>query len=123
MSDKHTAAETRNLFETAGKKQTAKDFKPAPDKITTNFGSLEFVGGAFPTADSAQKLYDELDLQRATQAYMDFYPALSVYGIVKAQIRDSNSQSPRISASLPTSCSPVKTISPGITAPCTPLLR
>ena len=86
--NKDTAAETRNLFETAGKKQTAKDFKPAPDKITTNFGSLEFVGGAFPTADSAQKLYDELDLQRATQAYMDFYPALSVYGIVKAQIRD-----------------------------------
>ncbi len=68
-----TAAETRNLFETAGKKQTAQDFKPAPDKITTNFGDLEFVGGAFPTVESAQKLYDELDLQRATQAYMDFY--------------------------------------------------
>ena len=29
-----------------------------------------------------------MDLQRATQAYMDFYPALSVYGIVKGQIRD-----------------------------------
>jgi hypothetical protein len=27
-----------------------------------------------------------LDLQRATQAYMDFYPALSVDSIVKAQI-------------------------------------
>ena len=27
-------------------------------------------------------------LQRATQAYMDFFPALSVYGIVKGQIRD-----------------------------------
>ncbi len=83
-----TAAETRNLFETAGEKQTAKDFKPAPNKIATNFGDLTFVGGAFPTAESAQKLYDELDLQRATQAYMDFTPALSVYGIVKAQIRD-----------------------------------
>ncbi len=83
-----TAEETRNLFESAGKKQTSKNFKPAPDKITTNFGQLEFVGGAFPTADSAQKIYDELDLQRATQAYMDFFPALSVYSIVKAQVRD-----------------------------------
>ena len=80
--------ETRNLFETAGPKQTSKDFAPAPDKMTTGFGTLEFEGGAFPTAESAQKIYDELDLQRATQAYMDFYPALSVYSIVKSQIRD-----------------------------------
>ena len=90
MTDRRpdTAAQTRNLFESAGNKQMAKDFTPAPDKIETDFGALEFVGGAFPTADSAQKIYDELDLQRATQAYMDFYPALSVYGIVKSQIRD-----------------------------------
>ena len=77
-----------NLFESAGKKQTAADFTPASDTIETNFGTLEFVGGSFPTAASAKKIYDELDLQRATQAYMDFYPALSVYSIVKAQIRD-----------------------------------
>ena len=38
MTSKQTAAETRNLFETAGKKQTAKDFSPAPEKIETNFG-------------------------------------------------------------------------------------
>ena len=79
---------TTNLFESAGAKQTATDFAPASDTIETNFGTLEFVGGSFPTAESAEKIYDELDLQRATQAYMDFYPALSVYGIVKAQIRD-----------------------------------
>jgi hypothetical protein len=29
-----------------------------------------------------------MDLQRATQAYLDFYQALSVYGKVKGQIRD-----------------------------------
>ena len=80
--------ETRNLFETAGAKQTAKDFKPASDKIKTNFGELKFEGGAFPTDASVQKLYDEMDLQRATQAYMDFFPALSLYAIVKSQIRD-----------------------------------
>ena len=80
--------ENRNLFETAGKKQTHKDFEPAPNTIDTNFGTLEFEGGAFPTEASVQKIYDEMDLQRATQAYMDFFPALSLYGIVKAQIRD-----------------------------------
>jgi len=78
----------KNLFESPGKKQTAKDFKPAPAKMKTSFGDLEFLGGAFPTEASAQKIYDEMDLQRATQAYMDFYPALSLYAIVSSQIRD-----------------------------------
>ena len=88
VSAQETSAETRNLFETAGQKQTAKDFKPAADEIETNFGTLEFEGGAFPTEASTQKIYDEMDLQRATQAYMDFYPALSLYAIIKSQIRD-----------------------------------
>ncbi len=79
---------TRNLFKTAGKKQSSKDFRPAPDEIETSFGTLQFEGGAFPTEASAQKIYDEMDLQRATQAYMDFFPALSLYSIVKSQIRD-----------------------------------
>ena len=82
------ADENRNLFEAAGTKQTNKDFKPAPDEIKTNFGTLKFELEAFPTEETARKLYDEMDLQRATQAYMDFMPALSVYGIVKGQIRD-----------------------------------
>jgi hypothetical protein len=77
-----------DMFKSTDKKQTARDFKPAPDKIETSFGTLEFEGGAFPTEASVQKIYDELDLQRATQAYMDFMPALSLYGIVKAQVRD-----------------------------------
>ena len=90
MSGKQTAtaAETRNLFETAGKKQTEKDFKPAPDVIETNFGTLKFELEAFPTEESIAKIYDEMDLQRATQIYMDFNPTLSVYGIVKSHIRD-----------------------------------
>lgn len=76
------------MFQSLGKKQTAKDFKPAPDKIKTNFGKLKFYKGAFPTEKTAKKIYDEMDLQRATQAYMDFYPALSLYGIVSSQARD-----------------------------------
>ena len=50
------AAETRNLFETAGPKQTNKDFKPAPDKIKTNFGSLEFELGAFPSKEKTRRI-------------------------------------------------------------------
>jgi hypothetical protein len=77
-----------NLYETAGKKQTNKDFKPAPGKIETSSGTLNFDLGAYPTKETAQKIYDELDLQRATQAYMDFYPALAFYASLKGQIRD-----------------------------------
>jgi hypothetical protein len=77
-----------NIFKNPGKKQTNQDFKPAPDKIKTSFGTLSFDLEAFPTEASVRKIYDEMDLQRATQAYMDFMPALSVYGIVKGQIRD-----------------------------------
>ncbi|MGB5479449.1 MAG: DUF1254 domain-containing protein [Eudoraea sp.] len=80
--------ENRNLFETAGEKQTETGFKPAPDKIETNFGTLNFELEAFPDEASVQKIYDEMDRQRATQAYMDFYPTLSVNGILKGQIRD-----------------------------------
>jgi hypothetical protein len=82
------AQESASLFESPGKKQTAKDFKPAPAEIKTDFGELKFLHGAFPTEESAQKIYDEMDLQRATQAYMDFYPALSLYAIVSSQARD-----------------------------------
>jgi hypothetical protein len=80
--------ESIDIFEKPGPKQTNKDFKPAPDKIQTSFGTLNFELDAFPTEETAQKLYDEMDLQRATQAYMDFNPALSVYGIVRGQVRD-----------------------------------
>ena len=37
-----SSEETRNLFESAGEKQTNRDFKPAPDTIETNFGTLKF---------------------------------------------------------------------------------
>jgi hypothetical protein len=82
------AEESANLFESPGRKQTAKDFRPAPARIETSFGELNFLRGAFPTEESAKKIYDEIDLQRATQAYMDFYPALSFYAIVSSQVRD-----------------------------------
>ena len=63
------------------------DFKPAPETISTRFGKLEFPGG-YPTEETAQKVFDELDLQRATQLYLDMYPALSAHGLMKGWVRD-----------------------------------
>jgi hypothetical protein len=86
-------AADQSIFElgAAEAKQTSKDFKQfeaAPETIETNFGTLEFTGGAYPTPETVQKVYDELDLQRATQLYLDLFPALSMHGILKAQVRD-----------------------------------
>ena len=83
-------AQEKSIYElgAAEAKQTSKDFKPAPSRIETNFGTLEFTGSAYPTPETVQKVYDELDLQRANQLYLDFFPALSVHGILKAQVRD-----------------------------------
>ena len=83
-------AQEKSIFELAGAQasQGADDFKPAPATIQTNFGTLEFTGGGYPTPETVQSVYDELDLQRATQLYLDLFPALSVYGILQAQVRD-----------------------------------
>ena len=50
-----TALQTQNLFGNAGKKQTNKDFKPAPDTIETNFGTLKFDLEAYPTEETTKK--------------------------------------------------------------------
>ena len=68
--------------------QSSDDFKPAPTRIKTDFGTLEFTGGGYPKAATSKLIWDQMDLQRATQAYYDFIPALSLHGILKAQARD-----------------------------------
>jgi hypothetical protein len=83
------AKQLKGFFEQARSeaKYRPGDFKAAPEKIETRFGNLEFPGG-FPTEETAQKVYDELDLQRATQLYLDMYPALSAHGLMKGWVRD-----------------------------------
>jgi hypothetical protein len=49
--------------------------------------NLAFPGG-YPTEDTSRKVFDELDLQRATQLYLDMYPALSAHGLMKGWVRD-----------------------------------
>lgn len=57
-----------SFFELAGSesKQTSADFVPAPETMETRFGTLGFPGG-YPTQETVEQVYDELDLQRATQ--------------------------------------------------------
>jgi hypothetical protein len=49
-----------------------------PDAVKTRIGPLDYVAG-YPTADTAQKPYDELDFHRAVQAYLWALPMVS-YG-------------------------------------------
>jgi len=83
------AQQDNGFFEQAGgeAKYTPGDFKPAPDKMKTRFGTLKFPGG-YPTEATLQKVYDELDTQRATQLYLDMYPALSAHGLMTGWVRD-----------------------------------
>ncbi|PSL20067.1 DUF1254 domain-containing protein [Shimia abyssi] len=77
-----------SLFNNPNGAQTSSDFASAPEQLDTRFGRLEFSGGGFPTPETTEKLYYEMDLQRATQAFMDFFPHLSLYTIVRSQARD-----------------------------------
>jgi hypothetical protein len=52
----------------------------APDSVPTRIGDLKFVQG-YPTEETAKKLFDEMDYQRAVQAYLWAYPAVSFESI------------------------------------------
>jgi hypothetical protein len=47
-----------------------------PDTLDTRIGTLHFFGG-FPDAATADKLYDNLDFQRAVQAYLLALPVVN----------------------------------------------
>jgi hypothetical protein len=49
---------------------------PIPDKVETRFGTLNFFDGV-PDKASTEKLYDNLDFQRAVQAYLLALPVVS----------------------------------------------
>lgn len=55
----------------------------SPDDCETRLGTLRFFDG-FPDDASVQKLYDNLDFQRAFQAYLLALPAVSQVGMRKA---------------------------------------
>ena len=49
-------------------------------KTESPIGTLEYIGG-FPTQTTVDKAFDQLDRQRATQAYLEFMPMTSVNSI------------------------------------------
>ncbi len=55
--------------------------KTSPARVDTRIGILEFTEGGFaggyPTLDTVDRLYDEMDFQRATQAYLWALPIVS----------------------------------------------
>lgn len=59
-----------------GKIVTTQDFCDNPKGIETRIGKLEFEAG-YPSKETAEKLYDELDFQRAVQSFLWSYPAVS----------------------------------------------
>src|SRR5208283_1208951 len=48
----------------------------SPDKVETRLGTFKFFDG-FPDKPSVEKLYDNLDFQRAVQAYLLALPPVS----------------------------------------------
>jgi|GEM_PF-3815281 len=58
------------------------------ETVETRIGTLEFKGG-YPTEATIQKAFDQLDVQRATQAYLEFMPMMSVQSIFESHIRDN----------------------------------
>jgi hypothetical protein len=52
----------------------------APDTVKTHIGDLKFERG-YPTEETARKVFDEMDYQRAVQAYLWAYPAVSFESI------------------------------------------
>ena len=60
---------------------------PPQKTIKTRIGDLNYEAG-YPTKETSQKLYDEMDLQRACQAYMWSFPAVSFASVRVGMFRD-----------------------------------
>jgi hypothetical protein len=55
--------------------------------MINNLAESKYVGG-YPTGETIQKLYDQLDLRRATQHYLEFMPAMSMQAKLDANLHD-----------------------------------
>ena len=62
--------------------------EPPPDSVRTRFaGELKFRGG-FPTEETVQGIYDQLDFQRGCQVFLRHIMAAAVWGFQLAFRRD-----------------------------------
>ena len=60
---------------------------PDPESVDTRIGTLRYELGC-PTPETTRKLFDEMDFQRAVQAYLWAYPAVSFESIRVVTKRD-----------------------------------
>jgi hypothetical protein len=64
-----------------------------PDTVETRIGTLKFVDGV-PTAETAQKVYDNLDFLRGVEVFLNFMPAASVealrLGVASIGVKQTN---------------------------------
>ena len=65
---------------TPGYNQKIPDKIMTPDRVETRLGTLEFIDG-MPTAETAQKVYDNLDFLRGVEVFLNFVPACSIEAI------------------------------------------
>lgn len=61
--------------------------------VTTPVGTFEYIGG-YPTEESIKKAFDQLDLQRAAQIYLEFMPAMSVQSIFRSHTKEMKMSKP-----------------------------
>ena len=67
---------------------SSNDYDNTTRTVRTSIGELEYVGG-FPTDDTTRRAYDQLDLQRATQVYLEFIPFMSQQAIFGSHQHES----------------------------------
>jgi hypothetical protein len=66
-----------------------------PDSVDTSLGTLKFDDG-IPSEDTAQKAYDQLDLQRGVEAFLNGLRGVSIYAARKG-IREAGARTTRAS--------------------------
>ena len=65
--------------------QNAPTFIPTANAVETRIGTLKFEQG-FPTEETKNKVFDEIDYQRAVQTYLWAYPAVSFQSMMKPKL-------------------------------------
>jgi hypothetical protein len=56
-----------------------------PDTVETRIGTLKFFDG-FPTKETTQKVYDNLDFMRGVDVFLNFVPAASIEGMRRGMV-------------------------------------
>ena len=76
----HRRHPSRRRRDCASPLTSASAIATTPDSVETRIGALNFERG-FPTEETTRKVFDEIDYQRAVQAYLWAYPAVSFESI------------------------------------------